>query len=161
MACLTLLNRAIPSMSDVLKKFDAVRHSLLIYFVNSFRVHLDHLVPWVHIWLLNSWRWKRAWMLFHDHFLSWLFPLCGCLFWYFCWCPGGKEGVLVVWQLDTGKKKFLPRIGSPLLYFTDSPDPTLSSVRRILLHWNSELFYIKLFLSLLKQNYLILLIWLK
>ena len=64
----------------------------------------------------------------------------------------------MVWQLDTGKKKFLPRIGSPLLYFTDSPDPTLSSVRRILLHWNSELFYIKLFLSLLKQNYLILLI---
>ncbi|KAF5461745.1 hypothetical protein F2P56_017819 [Juglans regia] len=41
---------------------------------------------------------------------------------------GGKEGVLVVWQIDTGKKKFLPRIGSPLLYYTDSPDPTLSSI---------------------------------
>ncbi|KAJ7979445.1 WD repeat-containing protein 75 [Quillaja saponaria] len=41
---------------------------------------------------------------------------------------GGKEGVLVVWQLDTGKKKFLPRIGSPLLYFTDSPDPSLTSI---------------------------------
>lgn len=41
---------------------------------------------------------------------------------------GGKEGVLVVWQLDTGKKKFLPRIGSSLLYFTDSPDPSLSSI---------------------------------
>ncbi|XP_012075113.1 WD repeat-containing protein 75 isoform X2 [Jatropha curcas] len=41
---------------------------------------------------------------------------------------GGKEGVLVVWQLDTGKKKFLPRIGSPLLYYTDSPDPSLSSI---------------------------------
>ncbi|GMI92889.1 hypothetical protein like AT2G18900 [Hibiscus trionum] len=41
---------------------------------------------------------------------------------------GGKEGVLVVWQLDTGKKKFLPRIGSPLLYFIDSPDPTLSAI---------------------------------
>lgn len=41
---------------------------------------------------------------------------------------GGKEGVLVVWQLDTGKKKFLPRIGSPLLYFTCSPDPSLSSI---------------------------------
>lgn len=41
---------------------------------------------------------------------------------------GGKEGVLVVWQLDSGKKKFLPRIGSPLLYFIDSPDPTLSSI---------------------------------
>lgn len=49
-----------------------------------------------------------------------------------CYCPGGKEGVLVVWQLETGKKKFLPRIGSPLLYFTDSPDPTLSSVRTFL-----------------------------
>ncbi|WCJ37640.1 Transducin/WD40 repeat-like superfamily protein [Euphorbia peplus] len=41
---------------------------------------------------------------------------------------GGKEGVLVVWQLDTGNKKFLPRIGSPLLYYTDSPDPSLSSI---------------------------------
>ncbi|XP_068641627.1 uncharacterized protein [Aristolochia californica] len=41
---------------------------------------------------------------------------------------GGKEGVLVVWQLDTGSKKFLPRLGSPLLYFVNSPDPTLSSV---------------------------------
>ncbi|MCL7040811.1 hypothetical protein MKW94_011163 [Papaver nudicaule] len=40
---------------------------------------------------------------------------------------GGKEGVLVVWQLDTGKKRFLPRIGSPLVHFTGSPDPTLSS----------------------------------
>lgn len=37
----------------------------------------------------------------------------------------------MVWQLDTGKKKFLPRIGSPLLYFTESPDPSLSSVRSI------------------------------
>lgn len=45
--------------------------------------------------------------------------------------PGGMEGVLVVWQLDTGKKKFLPRIGSPLLYLTDSPDPSLSSVRKL------------------------------
>lgn len=43
---------------------------------------------------------------------------------------GGREGVLVVWQLDTGKKKFLPRIGSPLLFFTDSPDPSISSVRK-------------------------------
>ncbi|KAH6778682.1 Transducin/WD40 repeat-like superfamily protein [Perilla frutescens var. frutescens] len=41
---------------------------------------------------------------------------------------GGREGVLVVWQLDTGKKKFLPRIGSPLMYFINSPDPTLSSI---------------------------------
>ncbi|KAI5414997.1 uncharacterized protein LOC127135035 [Lathyrus oleraceus] len=41
---------------------------------------------------------------------------------------GGKEGVLVLWQLDTGKKKFLPRIGSPLRYFIDSPDPSFSSI---------------------------------
>ncbi|KAL3508279.1 hypothetical protein ACH5RR_027680 [Cinchona calisaya] len=41
---------------------------------------------------------------------------------------GGKEGVLVLWQLDTGKKKFLPRIGSPLIYFTNSSDPSLSSI---------------------------------
>ncbi|KAM3396488.1 WD repeat-containing protein 75 [Capsicum galapagoense] len=41
---------------------------------------------------------------------------------------GGKEGVLVVWQLDTGKQKFLPRIGSLLLYFTISSDPSLSSI---------------------------------
>lgn len=41
---------------------------------------------------------------------------------------GGREGVLVVWQIDTGKKKFLPRIGSPLLYFVDSPDPSLASI---------------------------------
>ncbi|KAH9606925.1 hypothetical protein KSS87_009320 [Heliosperma pusillum] len=39
---------------------------------------------------------------------------------------GGNEGVLVLWQLDTGKRKFLPQIGSPLLYFVHSPDPTLS-----------------------------------
>ncbi|KAJ0755262.1 putative transcription factor WD40-like family [Helianthus annuus] len=41
---------------------------------------------------------------------------------------GGKEGVLVGWQLDTGKKKFLPRIGTPLLSFTSSPDSSLSSI---------------------------------
>ncbi|OIV99785.1 hypothetical protein TanjilG_26123 [Lupinus angustifolius] len=41
---------------------------------------------------------------------------------------GGQEGVLVLWQLDTGKKKFLPRIGSSLLYFLDSPDPSLSLI---------------------------------
>uniref|UniRef100_A0A803MP60 WD repeat-containing protein 75 second beta-propeller domain-containing protein n=1 Tax=Chenopodium quinoa TaxID=63459 RepID=A0A803MP60_CHEQI len=39
---------------------------------------------------------------------------------------GGNEGVLVLWQLDTGKRKFLPRIGSPLLHFVHSCDPTLS-----------------------------------
>ncbi|KAK8961373.1 Guanine nucleotide-binding protein subunit beta-like protein B [Platanthera guangdongensis] len=41
---------------------------------------------------------------------------------------GGKEGVIVVWQLDTGKKKFKPRLGSPLISFIDSPDPVLSCI---------------------------------
>lgn len=40
---------------------------------------------------------------------------------------GGREGVLVVWQLDTGRKKFA-RFGSPLKYFTISSDPSLASV---------------------------------
>ncbi|XP_076882283.1 uncharacterized protein LOC143530701 [Bidens hawaiensis] len=41
---------------------------------------------------------------------------------------GGNEGVLVGWQLDTGKKKFLPRIGTPLLNYISSPDSSLSSI---------------------------------
>ncbi|KAL8166734.1 hypothetical protein V2J09_008233 [Rumex salicifolius] len=41
---------------------------------------------------------------------------------------GGHDGVLVLWQIDTRKQKFLPRIGSPLLYFVDSPDPLLSAI---------------------------------
>lgn len=56
---------------------------------------------------------------------------------------GGREGVLVVWQIDTGKKKFLPRIGSPLLYFVDSPDPSLASVRKKLF----AVLHIRVFLS--------------
>lgn len=41
---------------------------------------------------------------------------------------GGKEGVLVVWQLETRNQKFLANIGAPLLYFTYSHDPSISSV---------------------------------
>ncbi|KAL8230509.1 hypothetical protein R6Q57_000287 [Mikania cordata] len=41
---------------------------------------------------------------------------------------GGKEGVLVVWQVDTGKKTFIPRIGTPFLSFISSPDSSLSSI---------------------------------
>lgn len=44
---------------------------------------------------------------------------------------GGKEGVLVVWELDTGKKQLFPKIESPLLYFILSSDPNLSSVSQI------------------------------
>lgn len=42
----------------------------------------------------------------------------------------------MVWQLDTEKRKYLPRIGSPLLYFTDSPDPLLASVSRSFIFHN-------------------------
>nr|CAB3462586.1 unnamed protein product [Digitaria exilis] len=41
---------------------------------------------------------------------------------------GGLEGVIVVWQLDTGKRKYKPRLGSPLLFFVDSPDSSISCV---------------------------------
>ncbi|PKA50625.1 hypothetical protein AXF42_Ash017964 [Apostasia shenzhenica] len=41
---------------------------------------------------------------------------------------GGKEGAIVVWQLDTGKKRFKPRLGAPLMFFVDSPDPALSCI---------------------------------
>ncbi|KHN22690.1 WD repeat-containing protein 75 [Glycine soja] len=41
---------------------------------------------------------------------------------------GGKEGVLVIWRLDTKKNYFLPRFGSPLLYFVESPDRSLFSI---------------------------------
>ncbi|KAE8700133.1 formin BNI1-like [Hibiscus syriacus] len=67
--------------------------------------------------LCSTWHWHSA----EVNVLS--FSLDGAYLY-----SGGKEGVLVVWQIDTGKKKFLPRIGSPLLYFIDSPDPTLSSI---------------------------------
>ncbi|CAN8267470.1 unnamed protein product [Cochlearia groenlandica] len=43
---------------------------------------------------------------------------------------GGKEGVLVVWELNTEKKQVLPKIKieSSLSYLVFSSDPTLSSV---------------------------------
>ncbi|XP_078177165.1 transducin/WD40 repeat-like superfamily protein isoform X1 [Carex rostrata] len=41
---------------------------------------------------------------------------------------GAKEGVIVVWQLDTGNKNYKTNLASPLMYFTDSPDPSLSCV---------------------------------
>lgn len=66
------------------------------------------------------------------------------LFLTLCLHAGGREGVLVVWQLDTGKKKFLPRIGSPLLYFIDSPDPSLSSVSKPVPQESTILLYLAL-----------------
>lgn len=57
---------------------------------------------------------------------------CQYIAFIFFFLSGGREGVLVVWQLDTGKKKFKPRLGSPLLYFSASSDPSLSCVRQFL-----------------------------
>ena len=50
----------------------------------------------------------------------------------FCFV-GGLEGVIVVWQLDTGKRRYKPRLGSPLLFFVDSPDSSISCVSVLLL----------------------------
>jgi hypothetical protein len=41
---------------------------------------------------------------------------------------GGLEGAIVVWQLDTWKRRFKPRMGSPLLFFAESPDSSISCV---------------------------------
>ncbi|KAM0845807.1 hypothetical protein ACQ4PT_056112 [Festuca glaucescens] len=41
---------------------------------------------------------------------------------------GGMEGVIVVWHLDSGKKRYKPRLGSPLMFFVDSPDSSISCV---------------------------------
>jgi NET1-associated nuclear protein 1 (U3 small nucleolar RNA-associated protein 17) len=34
---------------------------------------------------------------------------------------GGEEAVLVLWQLHTGKKEFIPRVGSPIVSIAVSP----------------------------------------
>jgi NET1-associated nuclear protein 1 (U3 small nucleolar RNA-associated protein 17) len=41
---------------------------------------------------------------------------------------GGKEGVLVIWQLGTGSKRFLPRLGSPIIALSISTDHTLYAI---------------------------------
>ncbi|KAF9583045.1 hypothetical protein BGW38_010365 [Lunasporangiospora selenospora] len=38
---------------------------------------------------------------------------------------GGEESVLVIWQLSTGHKQFLPRLGSEIKHITVSPDQRL------------------------------------
>ncbi|KAG0222065.1 hypothetical protein BGW41_006223, partial [Actinomortierella wolfii] len=38
---------------------------------------------------------------------------------------GGEESVLVIWQLATGFKQFLPRLGSEIKHITVSPDQSL------------------------------------
>lgn len=41
---------------------------------------------------------------------------------------GGKEAVLVIWQLGSGHKSFLPRLGGPIEAVTASPDGTQLAV---------------------------------
>lgn len=55
---------------------------------------------------------------------------------------GGLEGVIVVWQLDTGKRKYKPRLGSPLLFFVDSPDSSISCVSSFHLVLVSDTFFL-------------------
>eukprot|EP00743_Colponemidia_sp_Colp-15_P005541 GILK01005961.1.p1 GENE.GILK01005961.1~~GILK01005961.1.p1 ORF type:complete len:964 (-),score=206.41 GILK01005961.1:37-2928(-) len=38
---------------------------------------------------------------------------------------GGEEGVLVLWQIDTGHKQFLPRLGAPLNSISTNQDGSL------------------------------------
>ncbi|KAF9916156.1 hypothetical protein BX616_004488 [Lobosporangium transversale] len=41
---------------------------------------------------------------------------------------GGEESVLVIWQLQTGFKQFLPRLGSEIKHITVSPDQSLYAI---------------------------------
>ncbi|KAF0379969.1 WD40 repeat-like protein [Gigaspora margarita] len=41
---------------------------------------------------------------------------------------GGKESVLVIWQIETGHTQFLPRLGSEIRSVTISPDQTLYAI---------------------------------
>ena len=41
---------------------------------------------------------------------------------------GGLEGVLVIWQLETGKRQFLPRLGGPLVSIAASPNASLYAI---------------------------------
>ncbi|KAI1317106.1 hypothetical protein EDD11_008993 [Mortierella claussenii] len=41
---------------------------------------------------------------------------------------GGEESVLVIWQLQTGHKQFLPRLGSEIKHITVSPDQGLYAI---------------------------------
>jgi NET1-associated nuclear protein 1 (U3 small nucleolar RNA-associated protein 17) len=41
---------------------------------------------------------------------------------------GGEEAVLVLWQVETGVKQFLPRMGAPIRFIAGLPDPTVFAV---------------------------------
>lgn len=42
---------------------------------------------------------------------------------------GGQENVLVIWQLETGRRDFLPRLGAGVIGITCTPDQTLLALR--------------------------------
>ncbi|KAL5224052.1 hypothetical protein ABZP36_010691 [Zizania latifolia] len=50
------------------------------------------------------------------------------------------EGVIVVWQLDTGKRRYKPRLWSPLLSFVDSLDSTITYVSCV----NNQVYLLKM-----------------
>ena len=41
---------------------------------------------------------------------------------------GGLEGVLVIWQMETGKRNFLPRLGGAVYYIAPSLHPSLFAI---------------------------------
>ncbi|CAG8457438.1 4030_t:CDS:10, partial [Ambispora leptoticha] len=41
---------------------------------------------------------------------------------------GGEESVLVIWQVETGQRKYVPRLGSEITFVTISPNQTLYAV---------------------------------
>ncbi|KAG6546677.1 hypothetical protein Mapa_011866 [Marchantia paleacea] len=41
---------------------------------------------------------------------------------------GGSEGTLVIWQPETGKQQYRPRLGGPLVYITQSKDPSVFAI---------------------------------
>lgn len=42
---------------------------------------------------------------------------------------GGQEMVLVIWQLESGKKDWLPRLTAPIIGMSHTPDETLLAIR--------------------------------
>lgn len=41
---------------------------------------------------------------------------------------GGMEGVLVIWQLDTGRRQYLPRLGGPVVSIAASPNASFYAI---------------------------------
>jgi NET1-associated nuclear protein 1 (U3 small nucleolar RNA-associated protein 17) len=60
----------------------------------------------------NHWHHERLHALTFDHDGYYMYS-------------GGKEMVLVIWQLETGTREYIPRIGAPILHIVLSPDTIL------------------------------------